>query len=172
MAELARGKSGRVFGSVIALLTLMKAQPLAYNKDNQEDKEPLFDAVETLVDTLRAFAEMLPGLEANVERLRCAAGEGHSTATDFADYLVRKGMPFRDAHEAVARAVRLAEQRRSSLAELPVEELRTVIPAVADDVHAVLGVDGSVAARNHLGGTAPEQVRAQVAHWRNRLAER
>jgi argininosuccinate lyase len=168
--ELARGKTGRVIGHLVGLLTLMKGQPLAYNKDNQEDKEPVFDTVDTLLDTLRAFAEMVPGIEADAGAMRRAAAEGHSTATDLADYLVRKGLPFRDAHEAVAQAVRLATERGCDLAELPLADLRRCAPSVGSDVHAVLQLEGSVAARNHIGGTAPAQVRAQVARWRARLA--
>jgi argininosuccinate lyase len=163
--ELARGKSGRVIGHLVALLTLMKGQPLTYNKDNQEDKEPLFDAVDTVHDTLRAFAEMLPGLEVDAAAMRRAAAEGHATATDLADYLVRRGLPFREAHEVVARAVRLATSRRVDLAELPLAELQTFAPQIGPDVHAVLTLDGSVAARNHPGGTAPAQVTRQVARW-------
>jgi argininosuccinate lyase len=165
VAELARGKSGRVFGSLTALLTIMKGQPLTYNKDNQEDKEPLFDTVDTLLDTLRAFAEMLPGLEVDAVTMRAAAEEGYSTATDYADYLVRRGLPFRDAHEAVAQAVRLASARGCALARLPLEELQRIAPATGEDVYQVLDVDGSVASRDHLGGTAPAQVAAQVARW-------
>jgi argininosuccinate lyase len=167
--ELARGKMGRVVGHLVGLLTLMKGQPLAYNKDNQEDKEPVFDTVDTLLDTLRAFAEMVPGIEADAEAMRRAAADGHSTATDLADYLVRRGVPFRDAHEAVAQAVRLATERGCDLAALPLADLQRFAPQIGDDVHAVLTLDGSVAARNHLGGTAPEQVRAQVRRWRARL---
>jgi argininosuccinate lyase len=170
VAELARGKTGRVYGSLTALLTLMKGQPLAYNKDNQEDKEPVFDAVDTLADTLRAFAEMLPGLEVNAAAMEQAASEGYSTATDLADYLVRKGVPFRDAHEAVARAVRLAVERGCALDALPIADLQRLAPQVTDDVRAALTTAGSLAARNHVGGTAPVQVLAQVAQWRARLA--
>jgi argininosuccinate lyase len=170
VAELARGKTGRVYGSLTALLTLMKGQPLAYNKDNQEDKEPVFDAVDTLADTLRAFAEMLPGLEVNAAAMEQAASEGYSTATDLADYLVRKGVPFRDAHEAVARAVRLAVERGCALDALPIADLQRLAPQVTDDVRAALTTAGSLAARNHVGGTAPVQVQAQVAQWRARLA--
>jgi argininosuccinate lyase len=170
VAELARGKTGRVYGSLTALLTLMKSQPLAYNKDNQEDKEPVFDAVDTLADTLRAFAEMLPGLEVNAVAMEQAASEGYSTATDLADYLVRKGVPFRDAHEAVARAVRLAVERGCALDALPLADLQRLAPQVGDDVRAVLTTAGSIAARDHVGGTAPAQVQAQVAQWRARLA--
>jgi len=172
VAELARGKSGRVIGHLVALLTLMKGQPLAYNKDNQEDKEPLFDTVDTLTDTLRAFADMLPGIEVDEAVMRVAAEEGHSTATDFADYLVRQGTAFRDAHEAVARAVRLAASRGARLADLSLQELQSFAAGVANDVFAVLSVDGSVAARDHVGGTAPNQVRAQVERWRAALRAR
>jgi len=170
VAELARGKTGRVYGSLTALLTLMKGQPLAYNKDNQEDKEPVFDAVDTLADTLRAFAEMLPGLEVDAAAMEQAANEGYSTATDLADYLVRKGVPFRDAHEAVARAVRLAVDHGCALDALPLADLQRLAPQVGDDVRAALTTTGSLAARDHVGGTAPAQVRAQVAQWRARLA--
>ena len=170
VAELARGKTGRVYGSLTALLTLMKGQPLAYNKDNQEDKEPVFDAVDTLADTLRAFAEMLPGLEVNAAAMEQAANEGYSTATDLADYLVRKGVAFRDAHEAVARAVRLAVERGCALDALPLADLQRLAPQVGDDVRAALTTAGSLAARDNVGGTAPAQVRAQVAQWRARLA--
>jgi len=172
VAELARGKTGRVYGSLTALLTLMKGQPLAYNKDNQEDKEPLFDTVDTVLDTLRAFAEMLPGIEVNPEAMRRAAEEGFSTATDLADYLVRKGLPFRDAHEAVAKAVRLATERGCDLAQLPLADLQRLAPATGAEVFDMLRIDGSVAARDHPGGTAPVQVKAQVERWRARLAGR
>ncbi|MGE5337330.1 MAG: argininosuccinate lyase, partial [Gemmatimonadota bacterium] len=172
VAELARGKTGRVYGHLTALLTLMKGQPLAYNKDNQEDKEPLFDTVDTVLDTLRAFAEMLAGLEVNAGAMRRAAEEGFSTATDFADYLVRKGVPFRDAHEAVARAVRLATERGGDLSQLPLDELQRLAPATGADVFDVLTVEGSVAARDHAGGTAPAQVAEQAGRWRKRLEQR
>jgi argininosuccinate lyase len=168
--ELARGKSGRVIGHLVALLTLMKGQPLTYNKDNQEDKEPLFDTVDTLLDTLRAFAAMVPGIEADPAAMRLAAAEGHATATDLADYLVRRGLPFREAHEVVARAVRLATSRGVDLAALPLAELQSFAPGIGADVHQVLSLDGSVAARDHPGGTAPAQVRQRVAHWRQHLA--
>ncbi len=167
--ELARGKSGRVIGHLMALLTLMKGQPLAYNKDNQEDKEPLFDTVDTLLDTLRAFGEMVPGIEVDAAAMRRAAAEGHSTATDLADYLTKRGMPFRDAHEAVARAVRLASSHEVELADLPLADLKAISPLIEGDVQRVLTLDGSVAARNHAGGTAPQQVRTQVARWQQRL---
>ncbi len=170
--ELARGKTGRVNGHLVALLTLMKGQPLAYNKDNQEDKEPLFDTVDTVLDTLRAFAEMVPGIEVDAAAMRRAAEEGFSTATDLADYLVRKGLPFRDAHEAVAHAVRRAAEMNCALAALPLAELQSFAPQVGADVYDVLGVDGSVAARSHAGGTAPRQVMGQVERWRTRLASR
>ena len=161
VAELVRGKSARVAGSLAALVMLMKAQPLAYNKDNQEDKEPLFDTVDTLGDCLAIVTELVAtGLAPVPARMRAAAREGHATATDLADYLVRKGMPFRDAHEAVARAVREAEARGKDLADLPLGELRAFAPLVGDDVYAVLTLEGSVASRDHEGGTAPARVRA------------
>ncbi len=161
VAELVRGKSARVAGSLAALVVLMKAQPLAYNKDNQEDKEPLFDTVDTLGDCLAIVTELVAtGLAPVPARMRAAAREGHATATDLADYLVRKGMPFRDAHEAVARAVREAESRAKDLADLPLGELRAFAPLAADDVYAVLTLEGSVASRDHEGGTAPARVRA------------
>ncbi len=169
VAELARGKSGRVVGHLMALLVLMKGQPLAYNKDNQEDKEPLFDTVDTVLDTLRAFAEMVPGIEVNAAAMRQAAAEGYSTATDLADYLVRKGMPFREAHEAVARAVRLAAGRGVELAALTAAELKSFSGLIDDDVRHALTLDGSVAARDHPGGTAPAQVRRQIARWKELL---
>ena len=168
--ELARGKSGRVVGDLVALLTLMKGQPLAYNKDNQEDKEPLFDVADTLVDSLAIFAALVPGIEADETAMRTAAREGFATATDLADYLVRKGMAFRDAHEAVARAVREAANAGLDLADLPLPVLRQFAPLVADDVYAVLGLEGSLAARNHPGGTAPEQVHAAVRRARAELS--
>ncbi|HSO05817.1 MAG TPA: argininosuccinate lyase [Pelomicrobium sp.] len=167
--ELVRGKSGRVFGHLMGLLTLMKGQPLAYNKDNQEDKEPLFDTVDTLADSLAAFSGMVRGLAFNRERGRLAAAEGFATATDLADYLVRKGVPFRDAHDVVARAVRHAESAGKDLAELPLAELKSFSAAIDDDVYQVLTLEGSLASRSHIGGTAPEQVRAAVAAGRRRL---
>ena len=170
--ELARGKTGRVTGHLVALLTLMKGQPLAYNKDNQEDKEPLFDTVDTVADTLRAFSEMLPGIDVNADAMRSAAEEGYSTATDLADYLVRKDVPFRDAHEVAARAVKAAASRGIALSALSLAELQTYSPAIGDDVFDSLSIDGSVSARNHPGGTAPQRVHAQVAVWRQRLAQR
>jgi argininosuccinate lyase len=168
--ELVRGKTGRVTGHLVALLTLMKGQPLAYNKDNQEDKEPLFDTVDTLTMTLRIYADMIQGVTVNAERMRAAALEGYSTATDLADYLVRKGLPFRDAHEAVARAVRLAVERGCALADLSLGDLRQYSPLIETDVFEVLTPEGSVASRNHIGGTAPAQVRAAIERTRARLA--
>ena len=167
--ELARGKTGRVNGHLVALLTLMKGQPLAYNKDNQEDKEPLFDTVDTLTDTLRIFTDMTGGITVKPEAMRAAALQGYATATDLADYLVKKGLPFRDAHEAVAHAVRACEQRGCDLADLTLDDMRTFSPLIESDVFSVLTPEGSVAARNHIGGTAPEQVRAAVAHQRKLL---
>jgi len=168
--ELVRGKSGRVIGHLVSLLVLMKGQPLTYNKDNQEDKEPLFDTVDTLADTLAIMTDLVAtGIGANVERMRAAASEGFATATDLADYLVRRGAPFRDAHEAVARAVRHAEASGADLADLPLAELRQFSPLVGDDVYAALTLEGSVASRNHPGGTAPAQVRAAAAAARKSL---
>jgi argininosuccinate lyase len=171
--ELVRGKSARVVGHLMALVTLMKAQPLAYNKDNQEDKEPLFDTVDTLRDTLAIMADLVAtGIVANAGRMREAAREGFATATDLADYLVRRGMPFRDAHEAVARAVRTAEARGCGLEDLAPAELRAFAPLVGDDVADVLTLEGSVASRNHPGGTAPAQVRQAIAAARASLPAR
>ena len=167
--ELVRGKSARVIGHLNALLVLMKGQPLAYNRDNQEDKEPLFDTIDTVVDCLRVFAGMLGTLECRRERMREAARLGCMTATDLADYLVRNGMPFRDAHEAVGRAVRSAAETGRDLAEMTLEELRTFSPVIDGDVFDVLTLEGSVAARNHSGGTAPARVRAAIARARERL---
>ncbi|MBN8503490.1 MAG: argininosuccinate lyase [Burkholderiales bacterium] len=168
--ELARGKTGRVVGHLMGLITLIKGQPLAYNKDNQEDKEPLFDTVDTLRDTLRIFVEMLAGLEARPDNLRAAALRGHATATDLADYLVRKGAAFRDAHETVAHAVRLASESGRELAALSLAELQAIDARIADDVFGPLSLEGSLASRRVVGGTAPEQVLAQVARHRVRLA--
>ncbi len=168
--ELARGKTGRVVGHLMGLVTLMKGQPLAYNKDNQEDKEPLFDTVDTLKDTLRIFADMLAGLTAKPEAMRAAALRGHATATDLADYLVKKGLPFRDAHEVVAHAVKTATAKGVDLAALSLDELKAFDTRVEADVFDVLSLEGSLNARNVLGGTAPAQVRAQVARHRARLA--
>ncbi len=168
--ELARGKTGRVVGHLVGLVTLMKGQPLAYNKDNQEDKEPLFDTVDTLKDTLRIFADMLAGLTVKPEAMRAAALKGHATATDLADYLVKKGLPFRDAHEVVAHAVKTATQQGVDLAALTLEQLKAFDARVEADVFEVLSLEGSLNARNVLGGTAPAQVRAQVERHRTRLS--
>ena len=167
--ELVRGKAGRAYGNLIALLTLMKSQPLAYNKDNQEDKEPLFDTVDTLRGCLRAFADMMPAVTVDRERMYAAAAQGFSTATDLADYLVRKGVAFRDAHEVVGKAVALAEATGRRLDELGLDELRGLSRHIGEDVYETLTLEGSVAARNHWGATAPEQVRAQIAAARRRL---
>ena len=167
--ELVRGKTGRVNGNLVALLTLMKGQPLAYNKDNQEDKEPLFDTVDTLSQTLRVYAEMMGGITVKPEAMRNAALQGYATATDLADYLVKKGLPFRDAHEAVALAVREAVQRGCDLSDLKLEELQQFSTLIADDVYTVLTLEGSLASRNHIGGTAPRQVEAAIARARNYL---
>jgi argininosuccinate lyase len=167
--ELVRGKSARVIGSVVALLTLMKGQPLAYNRDNQEDKEPLFDAADTLKDSLAVFAGLIAGLAPVPRAMRAALAEGHATATDLADYLVRKGVAFRDAHEIVARAVREAERRGADLARLPLATLRGFSAQIGADVRRVLSPEGSVAARCHPGGTAPAEVRKAAARARKRL---
>ena len=164
--ELVRGKSGRVIGHLMALLVLMKGQPLAYNKDNQEDKEPLFDTVDTVKDSLQAFAALAGGLQPQAKAMRAAALQGHATATDLADYLVRKGLPFRDAHEAVARAVRAAEAAGCDLAALPLVTLRRFSPKIGKDVFKSLTLEGSVAARDHVGGTAPARVREAIARAR------
>ncbi|MFZ9176895.1 MAG: argininosuccinate lyase, partial [Burkholderiaceae bacterium] len=167
--ELARGKTGRVYGHLMGLLTLMKGQPLAYNKDNQEDKEPLFDTADTVLDTLRAFAEMIEGMQPQPKAMRQAALEGYATATDLADYLVKKGLPFRDAHEAVAHAVRAAVEKKCGLEDLSLEDLKAFSPLVEADVHQVLTLEGSLKARNHLGGTAPDQVKIQAQKARAAL---
>ena len=164
--ELARGKSGRVYGDLVALLTLMKGQPLAYNKDNQEDKEPLFDAIDTVSDTLRIFVEMIPGITAQPANMRDALRQGFATATDLADYLTRKGLPFRDAHAAVGLAVRRAEELGVDLGQLSLADLRVFSPLIGDDVFSVLTIAGSLAARSHVGGTAPDQVLAAIARAR------
>lgn len=169
--ELVRGKSGRVFGHLVGLLTLMKGQPLAYNKDNQEDKEPLFDTIDTVRDSLRAFADMVPHLQPNRDAMRRAALQGYATATDLADYLVRKGIPFRDAHEVVGKAVRLGIDSGRDLAELEIGELQVFSDAIGPDVFEVLTLEGSIKARDHLGGTAPAQVRHAIATARAELDE-
>ncbi|KAB2904955.1 MAG: argininosuccinate lyase, partial [Burkholderiaceae bacterium] len=180
--ELARGKTGRVVGHLMGLITLMKGQPLAYNKDNQEDKEPLFDTVDTLKDTLRIFAEMVGGqanpatgqkeggITVNAQAMEQAALKGYATATDLADYLVKKGLPFRDAHETVAHAVKAATTHNCDLSELPLSVLQGFHPQIEKDVYEALSLRGSLNARNTLGGTAPAQVRAQLARHRARLA--
>lgn len=167
--ELVRGKTGRVYGHLVALLTLMKSQPLAYNKDNQEDKEPLFDTLDTVLACLRAFADMIPAIEANHTAMYRAAGAGYSTATDLADYLVRHGVPFRDAHEIVGRAVHLAIERDCTLDALPLAELQALSPAIAEDVYQSLTLEGSVNARDHFGGTAPAQVKARIKQAKETL---
>src|SRR5262245_22649365 len=169
VAELVRVKSGRVTGHLVALLTLMKGQPLAYNRDNQEDKEPLFDTVDTLNASLAVLAEMLPGIKVNSEAMAAAARQGHATATDLAEYLARKGVPFREAHEAVAQAVRFAESRGCELAELKLAELQRFSSAIGKDVHAALTLEGSLKSRSHLGGTAPVRVKAAIAKARKSL---
>ena len=179
--ELARGKTGRVVGHLVGLITLMKGQPLAYNKDNQEDKEPLFDTVDTLKDTLRIFAEMMGGqlqadgtrqggITVNPEAMERATLRGYATATDLADYLVKKGLPFRDAHEVVAHAVKFASERGMDLSDLPLDTLQSFNKSVGEDVYEVLSLRGSLNARNTLGGTAPEQVKRQITKHQQRLS--
>ncbi len=170
--ELVRGKTGRVYGHLVSLLTLMKSQPLAYNKDNQEDKEPLFDTVDTLRDSLRAFADMAPHLQARRDDMRDAAKRGFSTATDLADYVVRKGIPFRDAHEIVGKAVAYGLAQGKDLSDMTLEELQQFSAEISADVFEVLTLEGSVAARNHIGGTAPDQVRAAAIRANSALADR
>ena len=169
--ELARGKTGRVVGHLMGLITLMKGQPLAYNKDNQEDKEPLFDTVDTLKDTLRIFADMVAGITVKPDAMEKAALRGYATATDLADYMVKKGLPFRDAHEAVAHAVKAAMAHGVDLSELPLAVLQEFNPKIEKDVYDVLSLRGSLNARSTLGGTAPVQVRAQIALHRARLSK-
>ena len=170
--ETARGKSGRVYGDLIAVLTMMKGTPLAYNKDFQEDKEPVFDAIDTVKDTLRAFCDMMAGVEPRVENLHQAAQAGYPTATDLADYLVRHGTPFRTAHDIVGQAVREASQRGCGLEDLPLDVLKGFSASIEEDVYEVLKLEGSINARDHLGGTAPNQVRFQVARWEDIIASR
>jgi len=170
--ELVRGKSGRVYGHLMSLLTLMKSQPLAYNKDNQEDKEPLFDTIDTVNGCLRAYADMVPALEAKRENMREAALRGFSTATDLADYLTRNGMPFRDAHEVVGKSVAYGIEQNKDLAEMSLEELQVFSSDIKADVFDVLTLEGSVAARDHIGGTAPNQVRAAVKRGQQLLNSR
>ena len=168
--ELIRGKTGRVNGHLVALLTLMKGQPLAYNKDNQEDKEPLFDTVDTVAASLRVFGDMLGGIKVNAEAMHKAALEGYATATDLADYLVKKGLPFREAHEAVAQAVRFAEECDRDLAVLKLSELQQFSRLIGDDVFAALTLEGALKARSHIGGTAPARVKAAIAKGRKSIA--
>ena len=168
--ELVRGKTGRVNGHLISLLTLMKSQPLAYNKDNQEDKEPLFDAIDTYQDCLTAMIGLIPNIKPNVDTMRAAALNGYTTATDLADYLVREGVPFRDAHEIVGHAVQVAAASGRALEELSVEELNgDITTAITEDVYQVLSLSGSVAARDHIGGTAPAQVKKAIERARAAL---
>ncbi|SDW04939.1 argininosuccinate lyase [Nitrosomonas communis] len=168
--ELVRGKTGRINGHLVALLTLMKSQPLAYNKDNQEDKEPLFDTVDTLVVTLRIYTDMLSGITVNQDVMRQAAMRGYATATDLADYLVKKGLPFRDAHEIVAQAVRFAENKSCDLSELSLSELKQFSSFIEQDIFSFLTLEGSMNSRNHPGGTAPAQVRAAIVQARKELS--
>ncbi len=167
--ELIRGKTGRIYGHLIGLLTLMKGQPLAYNKDNQEDKEPLFDTVDNLKGSLKIFAAMIPAISCRKEAMRRAAMQGFATATDLADYLVRKGIPFRDAHEIVGKAVAFGVAENRDLSEMTLKELQGFSDQIDSDVFEVLTLEGSVAARNHIGGTAPEQVRKAIGRARQRL---
>ncbi|MEK7258915.1 MAG: argininosuccinate lyase [Pseudomonadota bacterium] len=170
--ELVRGKTGRVNGHLVALLTLMKSQPLAYNKDNQEDKEPLFDLIDTVRDCLKAYADMVPAIKPKKENLYNAALKGYATATDLADYLVRKGIAFRDAHEIVGKSVAYGIAQKKDLSALSLAELQQFSAQIGDDVFKVLTLEGSVQARNHVGGTAPNQVRAAVARRRTDIAAR
>ncbi len=167
--ELVRGKTGRISGHLVALLTLMKSQPLAYNKDNQEDKEPLFDTVDTLMDTLRVYTEMLAGITVNQDAMRHAAMRGYATATDLADYLVKKGIPFRDAHEIVAQTVRFAENKRCDLSDLTLSELKQFSATIEEDIFSVLSLEGSMKSRSHPGGTAPEQVSKAIKYAKQML---
>jgi len=167
--ELVRGKAGRVSGDLMALLTLMKGQPLAYNKDNQEDKEPLFDAVDTVKSCVRAYADMVPAIEAKRDNMYQAALRGYATATDLADYLVGKGVPFRDAHEVVGKAVRYGIEQGKDLAAMDLAELQRFSAVIAADVFQVLSLEGSVALRDHVGGTAPQQVRLAIQRARGRI---
>jgi len=170
--ELVRGKTGRVTGHLIALLTLMKSQPLAYNKDNQEDKEPLFDTVDTVRDCLRAFGDMIPAIESNKPSMLEAARRGFSTATDLADYLVGKGLAFRDSHEIVGKSVAYGIEKQQDLSEMSLAQLQQFSDQITDDVFDVLTLEGSVAARDHIGGTAPVQVRAAASRALARLGTR
>ena len=167
--ELVRGKSGRVTGHLVSLLILMKGQPLAYNKDNQEDKEPLFDTLDTVKDCLKAYADMVPAIKPKKDKMRQSALKGYATATDLADYLVNKGVPFRDAHEVVGKSVAFGIKEGRDLSALTLAELKQFSPAIGEDVFAVLTLEGSVNARMHTGGTAPAQVRAAIDRARKLL---
>lgn len=169
--ELVRGKSARVTGHLMALIMLMKSQPLAYNKDNQEDKEPLFDTADTLIDTVRIYTDMIAGIRVNAANMRAAVLQGFATATDLADYLVKKGLPFRDSHEVVALAVRHAADKSCDLSDLPINDLQQFSHLIEQDVYDYLTPEGSLKARNHTGGTAPEQARLQIERWRTILAK-
>ncbi len=171
VAEIIRGKSGRVVGDLVAMLVLMKGQPLTYNRDNQEDKETFFDALDQVRASVEIMSRMLPGLQTRPAVMRAQAERGYATATDLADYLVRKGLPFRDAHAVVGKAVRLAQDRNIGLEAMPLPDLQALSPLITEEVYQVLTLEGSLAARNHLGGTAPDQVRAAIARARARLAE-
>ncbi len=168
--ELVRGKSGRVTGHLMSLLMLMKGQPLAYNKDNQEDKEPLFDTLDTVKDCLKAYADMVPAIKPRKDKMRLAAAKGYATATDLADYLVNKGIPFRDAHEVVGKSVAFGIKEGRDLSELTLSELQQFSKVIQQDVFAVLSLEGSVSARKHIGGTAPAQVREAITQARTQLA--
>lgn len=170
--ELVRGKTGRVHGHLVSLLTLMKSQPLAYNKDNQEDKEPLFDLIDTVKDCLFAYSEMMPAVSCNHDEMYAAAKQGYATATDLADYLVKKGMPFRDAHEVVGKSVAFGIEQKKDLAELTLAELQNFSDLIIDDVFEVLTLEGSIGARDHIGGTAPTQVLAAVATAKTDISKR
>ena len=170
--ELVRGKTGRVHGHLVSLLTLMKSQPLAYNKDNQEDKEPLFDLIDTVKDCLFAYSQMMPAVSCNKDEMYAAAKQGYATATDLADYLVKKGMPFRDAHEVVGKSVAFGIEKKKDLAELKLAELQNFSDLITQDVFEVLTLEGSVAARDHIGGTAPIQVLAAVATAKTDISKR
>ncbi|MBU2811860.1 argininosuccinate lyase [Acidithiobacillus thiooxidans] len=171
VAEIIRGKSGRVVGDLVAMLVLMKGQPLTYNRDNQEDKETFFDALDQVRASVEIMGRMLPGLQTRPAVMRAQAERGYATATDLADYLVRKSLPFRDAHAVVGKAVRLAQDRNIGLEAMPLPDLQALSPLITEEVYQVLTLEGSLAARNHLGGTAPDQVRAAIARARARLAE-
>ena len=171
VAEIIRGKSGRVVGDLVAMLVLMKGQPLTYNRDNQEDKETFFDALDQVRASVEIMGRMLPGLQTRPQVMRAQAERGYATATDLADYLVRKGLPFRDAHAVVGKAVGRAQEHNIGLEAMSLSDLQALSPLIDQDVSQVLTLEGSLAARNHLGGTAPEQVRAAIARSRARLAQ-